>query len=84
MCMFNRHNDPMASVYVCYTRISWTKDKVMYVFNMAFEDDIVERVDERKMTEYGVLVSAASNGEFLVTLTSQSPEGQFTQAVCTP
>jgi hypothetical protein len=30
------------------------------------------------------LVSAASNGEFLVTLTSQSPEGQFTQAVCTP
>ena len=43
-----------------------------------------QAADERKMTEYGVLVSAASNGEFLVTLTSQSPEGQFTQAVCTP
>ena len=43
-----------------------------------------QAADERKMPEYGVLVSAASNGEFLVTLTSQSPEGQFTQAVCTP
>lgn len=43
-----------------------------------------QAADERKMPEYGVLVSAAPNGEFLVTLTSQSPEGQFTQAVCTP
>lgn len=43
-----------------------------------------QAADERKMSEYGVLVSAAPNGEFLVTLTSQSPEGQFTQAVCTP
>ena len=43
-----------------------------------------QAADERKMPEYGVLVSAAANGEFLVTLTSQSPEGQFTQAVCTP
>lgn len=51
MCVFNRQNDPMASVYVCYTRFSWTKEKVMYVFNMAFEDDIVERVDERNMTD---------------------------------
>lgn len=39
--------------------------------------------DERKMPEYGVLVSAAASGEFLVTLTAESPEGQFTQAVCT-
>ena len=40
--------------------------------------------DERQMPEYGVLVSAAPNGEFLVTLTTGSPEGQFTQAVCSP
>jgi hypothetical protein len=37
----------------------------------------LQAADERKMHEYGVLVSAAPNGEFLVTLTSQSPEGQF-------
>ena len=40
--------------------------------------------DERNMREYGVLVSAGASGEYWVTLTSQSSEGQFTQAVCTP
>jgi len=43
-----------------------------------------QAADERRMPDYGVLVSASANGEFLVTLTSESPEGQFTQAVCSP
>ena len=43
-----------------------------------------QAADDRNMREFGVLVSAASNGEFLVTVTSQSPESQFTQAVCAP
>lgn len=41
---------------------------------------------ERHMTEYGVLVTAAPGGGYRVALTTEkeSPEGQFTQAVCTP
>ena len=41
---------------------------------------------ERHMAEYGVLVTAAPGGGYRVALTTEkeSPEGQFTQAVCTP
>lgn len=34
------------------------------------------------MAEYGVLVTAAPLGGFQLALTQESPEGQFTQAVC--
>ncbi len=36
------------------------------------------------MPEYGVLVAAAPSGGYRVALTTLSPEGQFTQAVCEP
>jgi CDP-diacylglycerol pyrophosphatase len=41
---------------------------------------------ERHMAEYGVLVTAAPGGGYRVALTTEkeSPEGQFTQAVCIP
>jgi len=38
----------------------------------------------RKMPEYGILVMAAPQGGFQVAITAESPEGQFTQAVCVP
>lgn len=38
----------------------------------------------RQMNEYGVLVARAAQGGFRVALTAESPEGQFTQAVCSP
>jgi hypothetical protein len=41
----------MASVYICYARISWTRENIIYLFNNVFDDDIVERVDEREMID---------------------------------
>ena len=38
----------------------------------------------RHMNEYGVLVAANEKEGFRVALTTESPEGQFTQAVCSP
>ena len=38
----------------------------------------------RQMNEYGVLVARAAQGGFRVAITAESPEGQFTQAVCSP
>ena len=37
----------------------------------------------QQMTEYGVLVSQSPQGGYRVALTSDSPEGEFTQAICT-
>jgi CDP-diacylglycerol pyrophosphatase len=36
----------------------------------------------RHMTEYGVLIVQSPQAGFRVAITSDSPEGQFTQAVC--
>jgi hypothetical protein len=42
----------MASVYICYARVTWTRENIIYLFNTAFDDDdIVERVDEREMSD---------------------------------
>lgn len=35
------------------------------------------------MPEHGILVAQAPNGQFSVSITMESPEGQWTQAVCT-
>jgi len=43
-----------------------------------------QEANARHMNEYGVLVAANASDGFRVALTTESPEGQFTQAVCTP
>ena len=37
----------MAPVYICYARATWSIDMITLMFNAAFDDDIVEVVDER-------------------------------------
>jgi hypothetical protein len=37
----------MAPVYICYARATWSIDMITRTFNAAFDDDIVEVVDER-------------------------------------
>lgn len=37
----------MAPVYICYARATWSIDMITLTFNAAFDDDIVEVVDER-------------------------------------
>ena len=42
----------MESVYICYARSTWSRQYIIRMFNTAFDDDdIVERVDERLMTD---------------------------------
>jgi CDP-diacylglycerol pyrophosphatase len=43
-----------------------------------------EAAQSHQMQEYGILVTAKPQGGFRVVLTKESPEGQFTQAVCSP
>ena len=43
-----------------------------------------EAANARGMSEYGVLVAKAADHGYRVALTKESPEGQFTQAFCTP
>ena len=37
----------MAPVFICYARANWSVIMITSMFNKAFEDDIVEVVDER-------------------------------------
>ena len=59
---------------------SWvgTIDNLSQVWRLASQ-----AAKARQLTEYGVLVSQSPQGGYRVALTSDSPEGEFTQAICT-
>lgn len=40
--------------------------------------------EQAQMKEYGVMVTASEHGRFAVVITAESPEGQYTHAVCHP
>ena len=41
----------MAPVYICYARANWSVIMITSMFNKAFDDDIVEVVDERTFVD---------------------------------